>query len=243
MATDNFMLTELVEVRFGSQKLVREPDGRLVEDPLLLGKVERLSSALGAILGTDARIGDVLSEPGSYVLPVLFDSPQRELNGRSHDQKLEARFKHITDVLTEHQLSGELKTAPQLALTDRDISLAKQASELVDSGTPITISLSGHASRPLPVPPGHALKTIEKVPERPRPIDGSVTGVDRGTDSRIFVRVNNAGSYHIAGMTLEQAFELVRASSRITGMARPAGRDWHLDNAYFCTQEELSLPD
>jgi hypothetical protein len=68
-----------------------------------------------------------------------------------------------------------------------------------------------------------------------------VTGLDCGADSRIFVHVNNSGLFHVPGMTLEEAIELVRLCSGVTGIAKREGRDRLLEAAHFSKQQKLRL--
>jgi hypothetical protein len=110
-------------------------------------------------------MADVLSEPGRYVLPIIVASDQRDLIAHLYAEQLAERFGRATNVLIEHQRSGELKTVKQLALNEKEFTAAKHAAKLVDGGTPITMGVPGRDAGPLPVPPSVA-KQLKRIPNR-----------------------------------------------------------------------------
>lgn len=232
---------ETFEVEVASRKLIRDERGRLVEDPSLLGTVERFKSALAQFFGRRATFAATCAEPGRYVITVIFDSGQPEIGGMPPARALQAALAKCKTVLDAHVRTKTLKTAAALKLPDKELRLANLAATAVAKGGSVSLRVADTDTTELVPPDLDAFSTLAAPGVSDKDVDGRVTGLGED-DGGTRIEVNRAAMYFVPELSLEEATMHVRNKAYVSAKASWRSRTWQLKRATFRTQAEIPFP-
>lgn len=229
------------EIEVASSKLIQDERGRLVEDPGLLGTVERFKSALAQFFGRRATFADTCGESGRYVITVTFDTGQSDLGGMAPARALEAALVKCKSVLDAHIKTKTLKTPAALRLQDKEVRLASLAAAAVAKGGSVSVRAPDADVTELVPPDLNAFSTLAPPAVKDKDVDGRVTGIGED-DGGSRIEVNRAAMYFVPGLSLDDAKKHFGDKAYVSARATWKSRSWQLKDAKFRSQVEISFP-
>lgn len=200
-----------------SDRLRMDGMGRIVEYPELLASFNGLVDAVLEAAKSKIRFGKICVIEGAYIVDV-------HCVGGLIDQGDEVaalfeRFNLEVDRLELNAGRPEPTSAAACGVSTPSLDVLEAALEMKGSDHAVSVVLADGKEIELRAPSQDAITALPPREKKARKVDGEVTGMGWGDDRGCRIEIGQGSMYVVPGLTLEEAIDLARQKTQVSGSA------------------------